>query len=160
MEGDIPPFNAVSQTLIPFSAQTSSIRLMIASCKSIFPLLADFVEFYNYYKEKPTVLKDEFKRIIKDSELENTMINITEWVDCSHNINNEAEIPQKMAKYDCSTGRLLTQNGIFACPFLTNDYRGRMGSDFNDFAKSVRLETHYCSSCMVNKEPMFSINIC
>lgn len=114
----------------------------------------------NYYKEKPTVLKDEFKRIIKDSELENTMINITEWVDCSNNINNEAEIPQKMAKYDCSTGRLLTQNGIFACPFLTNDYRGRMGSDFNDFAKSVRLETHYCSSCMVNKEPMFSINIC
>ena len=60
MEGDIPPFNAVSQTLIPFSEQTSSIRLIIASCKSIFSLLSDFVEFYNHYKEKPEISLVEF----------------------------------------------------------------------------------------------------
>ena len=112
----------------------------------------------NYYDETPQKLIDEFNMIIKDNDLSNTIVQTTGWVD-----NNSKEPFIKdmeyTSGYDCSRGRLLTQNGVFSCPFLSNDYRGSMGSDFGDFSKIVRLETDFCSSCIKNKEPMFSINI-
>lgn len=113
----------------------------------------------NYYDETPQKLIDEFNMIIKDNDLSNTIVQTTGWVD--NNSNNEPFIKdiEYTSGYDCAKGRLLTQNGVFSCPFLSNDYRGRMGSDFKDFSKIVRLETDFCSSCIKNKEPMFSINI-
>lgn len=113
----------------------------------------------NYYKEANQKLTDEFNMIKQSNELKNSMVQITDWVDvCNH---DDSVIPndEMLLKCDCSNGRLLTQNGIFSCPFLSNDYRGRMGSDFKDFSQVVRLETDFCSTCIKNKEPMFSINI-
>ena len=113
----------------------------------------------NYYKEANQKLTDEFNMIKQSNELKNSMVQVTDWVDvCNH---NDSVIPndEMLLKCDCSNGRLLTQNGIFSCPFLSNDYRGRMGSDFKDFSQVVRLETDFCSTCIKNKEPMFSINI-
>ena len=113
----------------------------------------------NYYKEANQKLTDEFNMIKQSNELKNSMVQVTDWVDvCNH---NDSVIPndEMLLKCDCSNGRLLTQNGIFSCPFLSNDYRGRMGSDFKDFSQAVRLETDFCSTCIKNKEPMFSINI-
>lgn len=113
----------------------------------------------NYYKEANQKLTDEFIMIKQSNELKNSMVQVTDWVDvCNH---DDSVIPndEMLLKCDCSNGRLLTQNGIFSCPFLSNDYRGRMGSDFKDFSQVVRLETDFCSTCIKNKEPMFSINI-
>ena len=113
----------------------------------------------NYYKEANQKLTDEFNMIKQSNELKNSMVQVTDWVDvCNH---DDSVIPndEMLLKCDCSNGRLLTQNGIFSCPFLSNDYRGRMGSDFKDFSQAVRLETDFCSTCIKNKEPMFSINI-
>ncbi len=113
----------------------------------------------NYYKEANQKLTDEFNLIKQSNELKNSMVQVTDWVDvCNH---DDSVIPndEMLLKCDCSNGRLLTQNGIFSCPFLSNDYRGRMGSDFKDFSQVVRLETDFCSTCIKNKEPMFSINI-
>ena len=113
----------------------------------------------NYYKEANQKLTDEFNMIKQSNELKNSMVQVTGWGDvCNH---EDSDIPndEMLSKCDCSNGRLLTQNGIFSCPFLSNDYRGRMGSDFKDFSQAVRLETDFCSTCIKNKEPMFSINI-
>lgn len=113
----------------------------------------------NYYKEANQKLTDEFNMIKQSNELKNSMVQVTDWVDvCNH---DDSVIPndEMLLKCDCSNGRLLTQNGIFSCPFLSNDYRGRMGSDFKDFSQAVRLETDFCSTCIKNNEPMFSINI-
>lgn len=113
----------------------------------------------NYYKEANQKLTDEFNMIKQSNELKNSMVQVTGWGDvCNH---DDSVIPndEMLLKCDCSNGRLLTQNGIFSCPFLSNDYRGRMGSDFKDFSQAVRLETDFCSTCIKNKEPMFSINI-
>lgn len=111
----------------------------------------------NYYQEDERVIQNEFQRIIQEQELKNTMIQITKWA----GENNLVDISklEDNGIYDCSKGRLLTQNGVFSCPFLTNDYRGRTGSDLKDFSPTVRLETDYCIACLSNKEPMFSINI-
>ena len=50
----------------------------------------------NYYKEDKNILIDEFNKIIHNSELENTMINVTEWVDCLCNMNKESELPKSV----------------------------------------------------------------
>lgn len=111
----------------------------------------------NYYQEDERVIQNEFHRLIQEHELTNSMVQITKWA----SDNNLVDISklEDNGIYDCSKGRLLTQNGVFSCPFLTNDYRGRTGSDLKDFSPTVRLETDYCIACLSNKEPMFSINI-
>lgn len=48
---------------------------------------------------------------------------------------------------DCKNGRLLTKNGVYNCPILTNDYRGRSGSNLNDYSKKCYLETYECQQC-------------
>ena len=111
----------------------------------------------NYYQEDEHIIQNEFQRIILEQDLKNSMVQITKWA----GDNNLVDISKLNDNgiYDCSKGRLLTQNGVFSCPFLTNDYRGRTGSDLKDFSPTVRLETDYCMTCLSNKEPMFSINI-
>lgn len=113
----------------------------------------------NYYDETSQKLIDEFNMIIKENELSNTIVQTTGWVDSKSKDEPFMKNMESSSGYDCSKGRLLTQNGVFSCPFLSNDYRGRMGSDFKDFSKIVRLETDFCCSCIKNKEPMFAINI-
>lgn len=108
----------------------------------------------NYYKEEHSKIISAFQQQLVDSGIENAVIQINEWCDGSM-----SDISDIQGSLDCMTSRTLTGNGIFSCPFLANDYRGRMGSDFTDFSKSVRLETPYCSSCMKNKEKMFSVDI-
>lgn len=108
----------------------------------------------NYYKEEHSKIISAFQQQLIDSGIENAIIQINEWCDGSI-----SEISDIQGSFDCMTSRTLTRNGIFSCPFLANDYRGRMGSDFTDFSKSVRLETPYCSSCIKNKEKMFSVDI-
>lgn len=113
----------------------------------------------NYYKEANQKLTDEFNMIKQSNELKNSMVQVTGWGDVCNHDDSVISNDEMLLKCDCSNGRLLTQNGIFSCPFLSNDYRGRMGSDFKDFSQAVRLETDFCSTCIKNKEPMFSINI-
>lgn len=112
----------------------------------------------NYYKEANQRIIDEFNMLIQLNSFKNCMVQVTDWADTNIDVSFADNI-DTMQTYDCTNGRLLTQNGIFSCPFLSNDYRGRMGSDFKDFSESVRLETGFCLSCIKNKEPMFSINI-
>ena len=113
----------------------------------------------NYYNEDTQHIKSEFNKLLKTSEINNAMIQVTQWIQKNTTINEVTENETGMEHCDCKHGRLLTQNGVFTCPFLTNDYRGRMGSSLKDFSHNVRLETQYCSYCIKNNEPMFSVNI-
>ena len=54
-------------------------------------------------------------------------------------------------------GRVLSENGIYSCPFLSNDYRGRVGSSFKDFSKNVTAETDFCGICSKNNNYIFTI---
>lgn len=58
--------------------------------------------------------------------------------------------------FDCESSRVLTVNGVYVCPFLTSDYRGRCGSSFVDFNKKSSLETSFCNTCMKSKKQLFS----
>lgn len=59
---------------------------------------------------------------------------------------------------DCSNGRVLTAQGVYACNFLSSDYRGWCGTSFKDYTKRCSLETAFCQTCMKAKEHLFSID--
>lgn len=111
----------------------------------------------NYYKEDKSVLVEEFKRVFSkigfDAQEHNFAIN--EFYDKTTPQNFDT---MKWNMLDCEYGRILTAKGIYTCPFLSNDHRGRCGGDFTDYSHKTTLETPFCSSCIKNNELMFGIN--
>lgn len=113
----------------------------------------------NYYMEDRTELKNSFKEILSkigfDAQEQN--IEINEWH--NKNIHSEEDVKfPSQTDFDCKFGRIITEKGVYSCPFLSNDHRGRCGSDFSDFARKSVLETPYCNTCFKNKKQVFGIN--
>ena len=63
----------------------------------------------------------------------------------------------KWNSLDCENSRILTSKGIYSCPFLANDHRGRCGSSFLDYSDKTVLESSCCQTCIKNKNAMFAI---
>ncbi len=112
----------------------------------------------NYYKEDRNVLIEEFKKLCLKIGFETDESNFT--INSYHDNDNPLEIPLEgnFQNLDCEYGRILTAKGVYTCPFLANDHRGRCGSDFSDFAKHNTLESKFCATCIKNSEKFFGIN--
>ncbi len=111
----------------------------------------------NYYNEDKSVLINEFKKVCQNAgfEAQDNNFTINEFID--KNSHQEPEL-SSWHTLDCENGRILTAKGIYSCPLLANDHRGRCGSDFSDYSKHNTLETSFCTVCMRNHDKMFSIN--
>lgn len=137
-----------------------SYRQVISAIKSLIKY--DFnpiLNIVNYYKEDKKVLVNEFSEICKRIGFEANDFNfqINEYYDKYKPITDGPKV-DKQNKFDCQNGRILTEKGVYVCPFLANDHRGRMGNNFKDFGKKMYLETNFCSICSINKNKMFSIH--
>lgn len=112
----------------------------------------------DYYNEGEEVLRSEFKKICNkigfDAKDNNFKIN--KWHD--KNSSGSPEWDTNWKSLDCEYGRILTSKGIYTCPFLANDHRGRSGSNFQDFSHKNTLETSYCATCLNNKKSLFAID--
>jgi MoaA/NifB/PqqE/SkfB family radical SAM enzyme len=111
----------------------------------------------NFYNEDKQVLIKEFKKICKNIgfDAQDNNFQINDFV--SKQSHNDLQI-NSWQELDCEYGRTLTAKGIYACPFLANDHRGRCGSDFSDYSKHNSIETQYCACCAKSSEKMFGIN--
>lgn len=107
----------------------------------------------NFYKLNPNEIQEEFYQIFKTQEITNTDLQIT----VSYPEFEDENFAKPSNKTDCMHGRTLCQNGVYTCPFLANDYRGRAGSSFKDFSKTVMAETDFCATCSKNNNYMFAI---
>ncbi len=111
----------------------------------------------DYYQEGKETLLKEFKQICQKIgfEAKDNNFKINNW----YNKNQPTEINSTNWKsLDCENGRILTTKGIYTCPFLANDHRGRSGSKFTDFSRKNAIETNYCATCIENQEALFGIN--
>ncbi len=113
----------------------------------------------NYYKEDENILKENFKLILAKNgfNAKDRNIVINQWYDKTDKEPPESEAAREISP-DCECGRILTTKGIYSCPFLSNDHRGRCGSDFADYSRKTILETPYCNTCLKNKGQVFGIN--
>lgn len=113
----------------------------------------------NYYNEDKRILAEEFNKLCEKIGFNITPFNlqINEYYN-KYKPEADSITLESCANLDCNYSRTLTDNGVYACPFLANDHRGRMGSDFKDFSKKMYLETDFCATCSKNKGRMFSID--
>lgn len=106
----------------------------------------------NYYNLPQDEIITNFRTILKDREIGNADIKITQSYPAE---NPENCLQNEMT--DCTCGRVLSENGIYSCPFLANDYRGRVGSSLKNYSTTFRAETNFCETCAKNIGYMFAI---
>lgn len=71
------------------------------------------------------------------------------------NINPEELDNNQKINFDCSSSRIISSRGVFACPSLCNDFRARVGSDLSDYTKKIYLDTEKCLLCRKNNNKIF-----
>lgn len=113
----------------------------------------------NYYNEDEEVLLMEFTKICQNIGFETTNFNfqINKYYNKYKPLSENFKLND--SNFDCKTGRILTEKGVYVCPFLANDHRGRMGNDFKDYSKKMYMETNFCLTCSNNKSKIFSLNL-
>lgn len=139
-----------------------SFRKAIHAIQSL--LKYDFnpiISIVNYKNLPADELKKGFKELFDSINFETTDINfkIIPYMNCSNNYEIRENISIHEANIDCINSRTLTINGIFSCPLLTNDNRGKLGTDFNNYSKINYLETPYCEQCIAYSHSLFSLEL-
>lgn len=114
----------------------------------------------NYYKEDKRILMEEFQKICQKIGFDTNDFNfhIIEHYNKYKPLSENTK-PQNCSNLDCTNGRILTDKGVYVCPFLARDHRGRMGSDFKDYSKKMYMETDFCLTCLQNSGKMFGIDL-
>ncbi len=117
------------------------------------------LQIVNYYEEDRKVLMEEFKKICDKIGFEITDFNlqINEYYNKYKKSPEDFELQE--GEFDCKMGRILTEKGVYVCPFLANDHRGWMGCDFRNFSQKVYLESNFCLICSKNKKKIFGLNL-
>ena len=107
----------------------------------------------NEYQLPKADILEYFNRVFKEQEICSTDLHIIN----SHPYFNDENFSMKSCKTDCMISRTLGTNGVYSCPFLANDYRGRVGSDFKNYSRSVTAETDFCATCSKNNDYIFTL---
>lgn len=107
----------------------------------------------NYYNLEKTLILEKFNQLFLNNEIFTAEVKIN-----SSYPNSQDENSEKSAqRTDCMHGRTLGTNGIYSCPFLSNDYRGRVGTTFKSYSENVVAETDFCAICSMNNDFVFTI---
>ncbi len=112
----------------------------------------------NYYKEDESILLEKFQEIMSKYSyfINKSHLQIVPWHDKNKGFNENLSL--EYSSLDCEYGRVLTEQGIYTCPFLSDDYRGRSGSSFANYTKKCSLETAFCQTCIEAKKQIFGID--
>lgn len=112
---------------------------------------------HNNIDEKELILN--FKNICNSINFETSDINfkIIPLLKTDNNFEFSNTLDLKNLKTECSNSRTLTINGIFLCPLLSTDNRGKCGVDLQDYSKNSYLETEYCKQCASHNNYLFSL---
>lgn len=96
-------------------------------------------------------LKQGFIELGKKFKFETEDINFAFVPDMSQQTSSEVidsnEINSSNLDIDCMYSRLITKSGVYNCPRLINDYRGRCGASLSDYSSKCYLETEKCLQC-------------
>jgi len=115
----------------------------------------------NYMNMDENELKEHFMELCDSIGFETTDLNfkIIPLLDKNKYLEISEDIDYEHIKTECSNGRTLTNCGVFTCPLLSADNRGKCGSDFTDYSGKSYLETSYCSQCVNYNKYLFSLNL-
>ena len=115
----------------------------------------------NYMNLPEKQLTNSFKELCNSINFETTDINfkIIPLLNKDNTVDINPEQDFNKLNVECSKSRTLTINGVFTCPLLSSDNRGKCGSDFNDYSTQSYLETPFCSQCIKYNNVLFSLEL-
>ena len=115
----------------------------------------------NYQNIDEIELKNKFKELCLSFNFETTDINfkIIPYIDKNKMCELSESTDYENLNVDCTKSRTLTLNGIFSCPLLSSDNRGKCGNDLTDYSKRNYLETSYCAQCCKYNRKLFLLDL-
>ncbi len=105
------------------------------------------ISVVNYKNLKKEEIFDDFMNFFRKKGIEIDEINLKIIPYFPKNIEMEEIKNFEKEMLDCATSRVISKNGVYACPMLTNDYRARLGSSLADYSKVNYLDCEKCSIC-------------
>lgn len=115
----------------------------------------------NHFNENEEVLINKFSNLCLSFGFKTSDINfkILPLFDKNSCFDIPSDLNFSQLKMDCMLSRTLTKNGVFSCPLLCSDNRGKCGSDFTDFSSKNYLETSFCAQCIKYNRYIFTFQI-
>lgn len=102
-------------------------------------------------------MKEGFVELGKKFKFETEDINLAYFPQYNEELLEQVE-QQNDVDFDCMYSRTYSKTGVYNCPLLTNDYRGRSGANLNDFSHKCYLESDKCSMCKVYGKKIYVNN--
>ena len=104
----------------------------------------------NYYQESKEDLFKGFYELFKkhNFEIEDINLKIMPYFEKGDSDNFIEDFNFDKTKLDCYNSRVLSANGVYSCPALSNDFRARVGSDISNYSKRTFLDTQKCAKCI------------
>ena len=104
----------------------------------------------NYYQESKEDLFKGFYELFKkhNFEIEDINLKIMPYFEKGDSDNFIEDFNFDKTKLDCYNSRVLSANGVYSCPALSNDFRARVGSDMSNYSKRTFLDTQKCAKCI------------
>ena len=104
----------------------------------------------NYYQESQKDLFEGFYTLFKkhNFEIENINLKIMPYFEKNSDCEPIESCDFDVEKLDCYNSRILSANGVYSCPALSNDFRARSGSDMSNYSKRTFLDTNICAKCI------------
>lgn len=134
-----------------------SFRAAINAIKALLKYgFNPIIQISNFFDEEEVLLKTGFKSFFEKINFETTDANF-QITSCFNKLKEET-FSEEIKNPDCKTGRIITDKGVYSCPFLANDHRGWSGNDFSNFSKKTSLETPFCTICSKTNNPVFTID--
>ena len=121
------------------------ILVIKSDMKNTDDLKEGFIELGKKFKFETEDINFSFVPDIKNNKEDENFENISS----SNCLNSTFNL-------DCMHSRLLTKTGVYSCPLLINDYRGRSGATLGDFSKKCYLETDECRQCKIFGKKIYS----
>jgi len=111
------------------------------------------ITMVNYKNRKKEEIFDEFSNFFnkKGIEIEDINLKIIPYFPSDVEIKEAFNLEEEFLA-DCKTSRVVSQNGIYACPMLVGDYRARLGSSLEDSSKNNYLDCEKCMVCLKNNQ--------
>lgn len=125
-----------------------ALSAIMSLAKYEFNPIISVVNYKNKTKEE---IFDEFQKYFmkKGLELEAINLKIIPFYNKERELNQIENIDNiDIRNLDCYSSRVITQNGVYSCPVLAQDYRARLGSSLDDCSKINYLDCEACSTCI------------
>ncbi|MCR4881153.1 MAG: radical SAM protein [bacterium] len=110
--------------------------------------------FSELFQKLGIVYKEEYIKVIPLLKM-GTYSKYYNISDKTNTVTYEDLIDFDMEILDCKTSRVISSDGIYSCPALVNDPRGRLGEKLEDSSRNVYLETQTCYDCVNRQDGLF-----